>query len=216
MRIETLEVTPVAQNCRILIDDATKRALVIDPGGDVESILAIVRREELTVDQIWLTHSHFDHCGGVAELQEATGARLLAHPDEALFRQNVLTSIERWNLPLEGYRNCPEPHEAIIGGERLVWGAYTFVVLPTPGHSPGHLAFYCASERFVLSGDALFQGSIGRTDLPGGNHSELIQSIIAHLLSLPDATRVLSGHGPDTTIGRERAYNPYLGEVLHG
>lgn len=216
MRIETLEVTPVAQNCRILIDDATKRALIIDPGGDVESILAIVEREGVTVDQIWLTHSHFDHCGGVAELQDATGAPLLAHPDEALFRQNVLTSVERWNLPSAGYRNCPEPNETIIGGERLAWGSYTFEVLPTPGHSPGHLSFYCASERFVLSGDALFQSSIGRTDLPGGNHNELIQSIIAHLLSLPDATRVLSGHGPDTTIGRERAHNPYLGEVLHG
>lgn len=216
MRIEALEVTPVAQNCRILIDDAAKQALVIDPGGDVENILSIIGNQGLTVDQIWLTHSHFDHCGGVADLQEATGAALYAHPDEAIFRQNVLTSVSRWNLPSAGYRNCPEPNETIIGGERLVWGPYTFVVLPTPGHSPGHLAFYCASESLVLAGDALFQGSIGRTDLPGGNHNELIQSIIAHLLSLPDATRVLSGHGPDTTIGRERAHNPYLVEVLHG
>jgi hydroxyacylglutathione hydrolase len=215
LRIFTLEVTPVAQNCRVLVDDAQKRAIVVDPGGEVDVIKELLSRDALTLDQIWLTHSHFDHCGGVAELKEATGAVLVAHPGESLFRQHVLTAVERWQLPLDGFRNCPEPDRALLGGERLEWSGYTFHVLPTPGHSPGHLAFYCPQEGFVLSGDALFQGSIGRTDLPGGNHQELIESIIGQLLSLSDSTQVLSGHGPDTTIGHERRYNRYLGETLH-
>ena len=216
MKIETIEVTPVAQNCRILSDPKTHSALVIDPGGEVDAILSLLKRDGLTLEQIWLTHSHFDHCGGVAELKEETGALLIAHPDEAVFRKNVLVAVQRWQLPEEGYRDCPEPDRTIGGGEELVWAGYSFRVLPTPGHSPGHVAFYCASEKFVLSGDALFQGSIGRTDLPGGNHQELIESIIGQLLSLPDGTHVLSGHGPDTTIGRERNHNRYLSETLHG
>lgn len=216
MQIDILEVTPVAQNCRILSDPETKSALIIDPGGEVDTILEFLRRRELTLEQIWLTHSHFDHCGGVADLKEATSALLIAHPGETFFRQHVLAAVERWQLPEEGYRNCPEPDRTVVGGEQLEWAGYTFRVLPTPGHSPGHVAFYCASEKFVLSGDALFQGSIGRTDLPGGNHQELIESIIGQLLSLPDGTSVLSGHGPDTTIGRERTHNRYLSETLHG
>ena len=213
MKIKTVRVTPVEQNCRLLINDLTKSVLVIDPGGDVDTILEILKSDNLKIEQIWLTHSHFDHCGGVAELKEKTGATLYAHPNESIFRKNVLTSLTKWQINISNYRNCPEPDVFISGGEVLDWGGLSFKALYTPGHSPGHLSFYCAEEGFVLSGDALFYRSIGRTDLPYGNYEELLSSIKKELLSLPDSTKVLSGHGSDTTIGDERYSNPYLQEL---
>ncbi len=215
MEIITIEVSPVFQNCRILIDAQSARAVVVDPGGSVDEILEVLRSRKVICEEIWLTHSHFDHCGGVAALRRITGARLFAHPGERVFRENVLRSLANWKFSEDGYENCPEPDVEISGGEILLFAEKKFLVLPTPGHSPGHLCFHCPADRFVLSGDALFQGSIGRTDLPGGDHQELIQSIIAQLLSLSDDTKVLSGHGADTTIGRERTTNPFLVEALH-
>lgn len=210
LRIETIVVTPFQQNARLLWDDVQNIGVAIDPGGEAERILRRVHDLKFSLTQIWLTHSHIDHCGGVAAVQRATGATLVAHPGESIMRREILSIARMYGLPEAGIEVCPEPQVEVRGGERLPLGSYEFHALFTPGHSPGHIAFHCATAGIVLSGDTLFQGGIGRTDLPGGNHEQLIASIVEKLLTLPDDTRVLSGHGPETTIGEERSYNPFL------
>ncbi len=211
LRIETVPVTEFLQNARVLWDSDTRDAVIVDPGGDAERILSFVRSEGLTVREIWLTHSHLDHCGGVAPLRRALACPLVAHPEEAMMRGAVQSIASAYGLSGDGWHNCPEPDVLVRGGETLSVGAYKASVLFTPGHSPGHVSFYFPSEKTILSGDVLFAGSIGRTDLPGGNHRELISTIKERILQLPDDTRVLSGHGEDTTVGRERRSNPFLG-----
>jgi len=208
--IETLTITDFAQNCRILADPSSQTALVIDPGGSVEEILTVLNDKKLKCLEIWLTHSHLDHCGGVMKLQEATGAKLIAHPAEKEMRSHVKEICQAYGIPVGTMNNCPEPETYIHGGEVLSFGPYDFKVLFTPGHSPGHVSFFCPQQKFVISGDALFAGSIGRTDFPGGHHQTLLDSIRQQLFSLPDETRVLSGHGPDTTIGKEKRTNPFF------
>ena len=212
LKIEALEVTPFVQNCRILFCSETSRCVVIDPGGDSEKILGHLAGANRTLHEIWLTHSHLDHCGGVKKIKAATGARLIGHPDERVMRENVTQICRMYGLPLGVLDDCPEPDQFISGGEILELGNFKFRVLFTPGHSPGHLCFYCAQENLLIAGDTLFAGSIGRTDLPGGDHNRLIKSIRDEILTLPGETRVLSGHGPDTTVAREARSNPFLKE----
>jgi hydroxyacylglutathione hydrolase len=216
LKIITIPVTPINQNARVLFCSESKNAVVIDPGGDAVAILKVVQKEQLTVNQLWLTHSHFDHCGGVAELMEllaeksSSPVELLGHRFEKEMRSRVTEIVGAFGLAGFGFRNCPEPDKFIEDNDVVSVGSHEFAVLFAPGHSPGHVCFYSKSEKILLAGDTIFQGSIGRTDLPMGNHAQLIKSIHDKLLVLPDDTVVLSGHGEDTTIGKERRTNPYL------
>ncbi|MFN4896013.1 MAG: MBL fold metallo-hydrolase [Pseudomonadota bacterium] len=210
LEVITVPVTLFGQNARVLWCSGSKEGVIVDPGGDVDLITGACDAVGIKVTAIWLTHSHLDHCAGVAALLRRYSVPLLAHPDERAFRERVPEIAGMYGLPADEWPACPEPTRAIRGGETLSVGSASALVLFTPGHSPGHLSFYFAEDNLVVSGDALFAGSIGRTDLPGGNHGQLIESISRELLSLPPQTRVLSGHGEDTTIGAERRGNPFL------
>jgi len=207
--ILTIPVTLFMQNTRVLACTETSRAVVIDPGGEAEKILAALKARSYSCQEIWLTHSHLDHVGGAAELQAELDAALYAHPAERQMRESVVQIAAMYGIA-EGFKNCPEPQHYISGGETLKVGNYEFKVLFTPGHAPGHVSFYCQDEAILIAGDTLFAGSIGRTDLPGGDHGVLLQSINEQILTLPRDTKVLPGHGPDTTVGEEMDSNPFL------
>lgn len=209
-----IPVTPLDQNCSLLIvttDSGEKSAVLVDPGGDCDRVVQACQNHQVHPEAIWLTHSHFDHCGGVAKVLEHFNVPLFGHRAEATFRQSVLQVCEMYGLRGSGMENCPEPTNYLEGGEVLSLGDVAFDVLFTPGHSPGHLCFYGKEFEVLIGGDALFAGSIGRTDLPGGDHQQLLQSIERELMVLPDQVVVYPGHGPTTTIGRERLSNPFVG-----
>jgi hydroxyacylglutathione hydrolase len=193
------------ENCYLVADQSTGDAAIVDPGEDTDGFLAELRRRNWRVTAIWLTHAHLDHVIGVRAIHEATGAPIYLHPaDRALY--DSLPQQGLWfGMRLE---RPPVPHAELAAGQRLRTGGVEFEVVETPGHSPGSVSL--VGPGMVLSGDALFAGSIGRTDLPGGDYEVLIDSIRQKLLTLPDDTVVLSGHGPETTIGREREGNPFL------
>lgn len=208
--IQTIVVTPFMQNARLLSVSGSKGAVLIDPGGDTEIVLSALEASGKELIGIWLTHSHLDHCGGVAALKRRFDVPLVAHAREADMRAGLKKIAAMYGLELGDMEICPEPQQFIKGGERLELGPLSFEVRFAPGHSPGHVVFYCESEGVVVAGDTLFAGSIGRSDLPGGDHDTLIESISSQLLSLPPHTRVLPGHGPDTTIGQELETNPFF------
>lgn len=209
LRAAIVQVTPFQQNCTILFDDEEKRGVVVDPGGDVEQILAGLRETGVTVEAIWLTHGHLDHAGGAMELKEALGVDIVGpHKDDEPLLNNI--ELQAKNYGLGGsLRNCT-PDRFLIEGETVSFGAHTFEVFHCPGHAPGHVVFYNADARFAHVGDVLFSGSIGRTDLPGGNHEALIRSIKDKLLPLGDDIGFLCGHGPGSRFGDERRNNPFL------
>lgn len=210
LTIETVPVTEFAQNARILWCSETKDGVIVDPGGDDEKILAAVKRLGLNITQVWLTHSHLDHCGGVEPILSALKVPLVAHPEERMMRSNVKSIAQMYGMSPSEWHNCPEPQIEVRGGEDLKVGKSPCKVLFTPGHSPGHVSFYFPKENVVASGDVLFAGSIGRTDLPGGDMKTLLTSIRQQIFTLPPKTRVLAGHGPDTTVEEEVATNPFL------
>lgn len=215
LEIVTLEVTPFQQNCRVVIDRSSRHCVLVDPGGEGRRIVVEIERRDLVLDAVWLTHSHLDHCGGVAQVLTRWQVPLYAHPGEAQMRAHLEEICAMYGIPPGDMQRCPEPSVKLVGGETLMLSGgdvpgVEFKVLFTPGHSPGHLCFYAPAERILLAGDTLFAGSIGRTDLPGGDAETLLRSIKQQILSLPDETRVLSGHGPETTVGRERRSNPFF------
>jgi glyoxylase-like metal-dependent hydrolase (beta-lactamase superfamily II) len=212
LSITTIPVTVFAQNARIVACTTTKECVIVDPGGDADEIVKQVSKLGLSCKAIWLTHSHLDHCAGVAPLLEHYKVPLFGHKNEAQMRATVSTIAMMYGLPPAEWPNCPEPTDFLSGGETVRVGECAAKVLFTPGHSPGSVSFYFESDGVLLGGDVLFQGSIGRTDLPGGDHNQLIATIRRELFVLPDDTRVLSGHGEDTTIGIERFSNPYCAE----
>lgn len=210
LEVITVPVTIFGQNARVLFCSYTKEAVIVDPGGESDRLIGACEGAGARLTAIWLTHSHLDHCAGVAAILSRYQVALLAHPEERLMRERVSEIAAMYGLPAAQWPACPEPTLALRGGEEIRVGNVAARVLFTPGHSPGHLSFYFPGEHLVVSGDALFRGSIGRTDLPGGNHKQLIDTIHRELLTLPDETRVLSGHGDDTTIGAEKRNNPFL------
>jgi hydroxyacylglutathione hydrolase len=210
LEVLTIPVTLFGQNARVLWCSETKEAVIVDPGGDSDLLVGACEGAGARLAAVWLTHSHLDHCAGVATILARNKVPVLAHPDERMLRERVPEIAQMYGLPPAQWPACPEPTHVLRGGEEIRVGNVTAHVLFTPGHSPGHLSFYFPEEHLVVSGDALFQGSIGRTDLPGGNHQQLIDSIRRELLTLPEDTKVLSGHGDDTTVGVEKRTNPFL------
>lgn len=203
-----IPVTPFQQNCTLMWCEATKRAVVIDPGGDVPEIARAIAETGVTVDKIWLTHGHIDHVGGAAELKAKLDVPIEGpHRSDLFLLENVVESAHMFGIP--DAANVT-PDRWLQEGDQVRVGELTFDILHCPGHSPGSVAFINADQLLAIVGDVLFAGSIGRTDLPGGSHQQLLQSIRDKLLPLPDDVTVLNGHGPATTIGRERATNPFL------
>jgi len=205
--IETLPVGDLQTNCYIVADEPSGEAIVIDPGGDAPAILDTVARHKWTVKMVINTHGHFDHIMANKDIVEATGAPLAVHPDDA----SMLTSPLRSFSVFAGKTSPSQaPTVELVDGSVVQVGKIKFTVLHTPGHSPGSISLYNAEEKVVFSGDALFQMGIGRTDFPGGSMPVLCKSIRERLFTLPDDTVVYSGHGPETSIGYERANNPWL------
>lgn len=204
------------------MDSETGKSVLVDPGGDVDSLIAFVEGSESELIAIVLTHSHIDHCAAVAGfLREYGEVPLFGHEVEAEMRSGISKQAAMFTLDPNEYENCPEPTTYLEDGDTLEVGAYSATSMFTPGHSPGHLAFFFeetdwnidgqeGTSPVLIAGDALFNGSIGRTDLPGGDHAQLINSIKTKLLPLPEDTIVLPGHGPETTIGKEARSNPFL------
>jgi hydroxyacylglutathione hydrolase len=213
MDVRMFTVGPVQENCFIARLDESNRTVIFDPGDEPERILAPVRDLGLEVEAVLLTHTHFDHVGAVAPVARETGAPVYVSEIE----RPVLADIMRY-VPFAGigpYESYEADH-VLRGGERLELAGFEIDVLFTPGHSPGHLTFSIPSERAVFSGDVLFQGSVGRTDLPGGDWNTLMGSIGKLVESLPEDTTVYPGHMDITTLGAERRTNPFLGELAAG
>jgi hydroxyacylglutathione hydrolase len=200
----------VQENCFLLRRDGSDRALIVDPGDEPEKLLAAIEQLGVTLDGILLTHTHFDHIGAVAPVARATGAEVWVPEVEKV----VLADINSY-VPWPGFGPF-ESHDAehtLRGGEKLELAGFEIDVLFTPGHSPGHVTFSIPDEAAVFSGDVLFQGSVGRTDLPGGDWSTLLESIRTLVDTLPPETTVYPGHMGITTLGAERASNPFLAEL---
>ncbi len=205
MIFATLPTGPLEVNCYIVGCEATHRAAVIDPAGHVDRIEKLLQQHGLNPVMIINTHGHFDHVGGNRQLQKTTEAELLLHADDGPILERAAEHAAAFGLQTE---TSPAPTRELSGGEMLQLGELSLQVIHTPGHSPGGICIYV--DDTLLVGDTLFAGSIGRTDLPGGDYELLIGSIKEKLLPLPDDTRVCPGHGPMTTIGEEKAHNPFL------
>ena len=216
LTIKTIVVTPYQQNARIMFDDES--GVIVDPGGDIPMILDQLP-DHVTIQSIWITHSHIDHVSGVVALinglkhRQSVVPKIMAHPDDKINRDHLPIQSQMMGFPYSGDFSVDQ---FLNHGDQLVIGNATFTVLHTPGHAIGHVSFYTESKDhsfeapLLIAGDALFKGSIGRTDLPGGNHQQLLDSISQHLFGLPDETIVCSGHGPNTLIGTEKSTNPFF------
>ena len=206
MILKKLVVGPFASNCYLVGTESNKEGMIIDPGDEVEVILRNVEDLGLEIRSIVLTHGHIDHIGALKEVKEATGAEVAIHTDEAESLQGQpLSTLLGLSYP------TPLPPDRLLqDGDSIDIGDLHFLVLHTPGHSPGGICLLEQGHKAVFSGDTLFNYGIGRTDLPGGNHSQLMNSIHTKLMVLPDDTTVYPGHGPETTIGTERRENPFL------
>uniref|UniRef100_C6E0G4 Beta-lactamase domain protein n=1 Tax=Geobacter sp. (strain M21) TaxID=443144 RepID=C6E0G4_GEOSM len=209
MLFETIVVGALGVNCFILGDKQSNEGVVVDPGADCELILDAVTRFGIKLKYIINTHGHFDHVGCNRSLKEKSGAELLIHQGDRTLLELAAKSAQKYGLKAE---DSPAPTRFLEDGMRLEFGKRVIEVLHTPGHTQGGCCLLLAHEKLVITGDTLFADSVGRTDLPGGSHEQLMASIKAKLMPLPDDTTVWPGHGPSSTIGRERRSNPYINE----
>jgi hydroxyacylglutathione hydrolase len=205
MIIKRLEVGPLMTNCYIVGCEDTKEAAVIDPGDNVNDILFLLAKNKLTLKYILNTHGHFDHTGGNKELKESTNAKLMIHKADEIMIKNLSTLGREFGLSVE---NSPSADGYLDDNDIISFGNIKLKVLHTPGHSQGGVSFYMEGHAFV--GDTLFNGSIGRTDFPGGDYNVLISGVKEKLFVLDDITKVYPGHGPETTIGHEKRYNMFF------
>ena len=210
LEIVAFTLGPVQTNAYLVADPQTKEAAVIDPSWDGHLILAEAQKRGWRIGHLWYTHAHFDHIGGAAAIADALNPLPLValHPaDHVLWRAGG--GGRMFGLPIDP---GPEPSIDFVHGQTLRLGSNIFEVRYTPGHTPGHVVFYCAAENICFCGDLIFAHSVGRTDLPGGSWDTLVQSIREQIYSLPESTRLLSGHGPETTVGEEKVSNPFVQE----
>lgn len=208
LQCEIIAVTPFRQNCTLIWDDETREAVLTDVGGDVPFLLEEIKKHDLKLTAIWLTHGHLDHVGGVVELRSHLDVPVWGPHSEDLFLLEELPRITaEYGFPVSPSFT---PTRWLQEGDTLKVGKYVFDVLHAPGHTPGHVVFYCKDAELLIAGDVLFYESIGRTDFPRGNHADLIRNITSKLLVLPETTQVISGHGRTTTIGHEKRHNPFL------
>ncbi|MDP2834840.1 MAG: MBL fold metallo-hydrolase [Pseudomonadota bacterium] len=210
MKFTILPVTPYQQNCSLIWCEATRQAALVDPGGDVEMLLAAVERAGVTLTKLLLTHGHLDHVGGALELSRRLNLPIVGpHPGDAFLLDNLPQQAEMFGFPpAESFA----PKEWLHDGDSVVVGKLALQVIHCPGHTPGHVVLFEPESRHAFVGDVLFKGSIGRTDFPRGNHDDLIASIKEKLFPLGDDVAFVPGHGPMSTFGFERRSNPFVGE----
>ncbi len=213
-QVKIVPVTPFQQNCSIIRanDGAT---VVIDPGGEVDRLIAEAEAMDGHIEKIWLTHGHLDHASGAMELKRRTGAVIEgAHPEEAFWLDQIAEQSKRFGVAGQGENVVPD--RWLDDGDEVEIGGNVFSVIFTPGHTPGHVVFYNKETQLAFVGDVLFQGSIGRTDFPRGDHQTLIDSITQKLWPLGDQVRFVPGHGPMSTFGQERKTNPFVADHVVG
>ncbi|MCW7538506.1 MBL fold metallo-hydrolase [Aquabacterium sp. A7-Y] len=208
LRYHTVPVTAFQQNCSIVWCDETRRAAVIDPGGDLPRLLAEVQRLGLALEQIWLTHAHIDHAGGTAQLAREHGLPIVGpHPGDQFWIDALPQQSAMFGFPAS---ETFTPTRWLHDGDRVSIGRCTLQVRHCPGHTPGHVVFFSPEARRAFVGDVLFAGSIGRTDFPGGNHQDLLDAIAQRLWPMGNDVVFIPGHGPESSFGEERKTNPYV------
>ncbi len=211
LKIQVVPVTEYQQNCSIVYDDQSLEAIVLDPGGEASKIATEVERLGVKVEAIWLTHGHLDHAGGSEALKKLLDVQIIGpHEADKMLLDHIETVAAGYGMT--GMQNA-QPDRWLSEGETVSVGPHQFDVLHTPGHAPGHVIFVNKVEKLILMGDVLFQGSIGRTDLPGGNHQQLMDSIANKILPLGDEMKFVCGHSPPSTIGHEKATNPFIASM---
>jgi hydroxyacylglutathione hydrolase len=211
MQVGVIPVTPFQQNCSVVICEQTKRAAIVDPGGELEKVYAFLEQEGVEVEKILITHAHIDHAGATAELAAKLNVPVYGpHREDEFLIQSLSDHGARFGVP---NARAFTPDHWLDQGDVVEVGEERFEVRHCPGHTPGHVVFFNPVRKFVLVGDVLFHGSVGRTDLPRGSYATLMASLRDQILTLPDDTTFLSGHGPTSTIGVQRLTNPFLQDL---
>ena len=214
MKIKIIPVTPFAQNCSLLICEATQKAALVDPGGDIEKILDAIKDEAVTIEKILLTHGHLDHCGVSKQIREQLNIPIEGpHIDDQFWIDQLEEQSKQFRLP---HSSSFTPDRYLADDETVEFGNIKLRVKHCPGHTPGHVIFFSAQNNVAIVGDVLFAGSIGRTDFPRGDHDALIKAITTKLWPLGDNVTFIPGHGPTSTFGAERQTNPYVADSVTG
>ncbi|WP_305954625.1 MBL fold metallo-hydrolase [Caballeronia sordidicola] len=210
MKVTLIPVTPFQQNCSIVVCEATGRAAIVDPGGDIDRIVKAVAELDVTIDKVLLTHGHLDHCGGAKAIADHYGVVIHGpHKEDAFWIDQLPEQSKRFGF---GEAQVFTPERWLEEGDTVQFGEEIMEVYHCPGHTPGHVVFFSRENRLALVGDVLFAGSIGRTDFPRGNHADLVRSVQEKLWPLGDDVTFVPGHGPTSTLGHERRTNPYVGD----